>query len=640
VSYGVLSGVRIHDIKANWFTIGTENVEVWAATEDGVYTSTAGSVWARKALPLPGAYLIEPIPVSIACSKYDPLEVYVLATSAAGVSWLYRTVDAGETWTYMAVGPVGWGVPAGGGLNQDVRAMYWDLPSNRMYVGGFCWFPTGTYPFNRAGYWYGGVWDSVGEGVDDAVYAIAKDNSGGIWYAGAFNNVDGAPVSKCARWTGTIWQDRSLVGWGNNAQALAMYGPYMHVVGGNNAEGVMRYRGFAWESLGATNGFGYALHATSLLYCGGAFTTIDGVAATRIAKWNGVTWTPLGAGVTNTVFAIASSSDGMEIYAGGTFTIAGGTTAHYFAMYDEVTNEWSSPCVGDERLNNTVRAIAVSAAGDVYVAGSFTATTGGTTLNRIARWSRATDTWVAVGSGFNNTVYSLEFDEYDNLWVGGVFTQDGDGNAVLYISRSTAGAGTPATVGRTNLIDMSADGQYIYICLLDGTADPAVLRVGYELNGLLNIYYPGTGTWAGVAADPFYSNVLWMYGDFGAEKVLVSDDWGETNDDRTTGLPVVLIRPLLISAWDSRDVIAIANGGTEESWRTKNWGNDWAKQGDTAFVCDCGARDPFEPENIWIGRVDNGANHIQYSPNAGVNWEERSAGFTANAIVTALQVTK
>ncbi len=119
VSYGVLEGVRIHDIKANWFTIGTENVEVWAATEDGVYTSTAGSVWARKALPAPTGYSVEPLPVAITCSKYDPLEVYVLATSGAGVTWLYRTVDAGASWTYMAIGLTSVGEPAGAGSRGE-----------------------------------------------------------------------------------------------------------------------------------------------------------------------------------------------------------------------------------------------------------------------------------------------------------------------------------------------------------------------------------------------------------------------------------------------------------------------------------------------------------------------------------------
>jgi len=643
VSRGTLAGVTVHDMKVNWFTIGTESVEMWAATENGVYTSIAGSTWTRKALPLPGVYLVEPLPVAITCSKYDPLEVYVLATSAAGVSWLYRTVDAGETWAYRAVGPLGIGEPVGGGLNSDVNAMYWDASNNYMYVGGWCWFPTGTYAFNRAGYWHSGAWDPVGQGVDDIVEAIAEDNSGGIWYGGAFTNVSGFASNKVAMWDGAVWHDRSLAGWGNNARGLAMYGPDMYVTGENNAETVSYWSGGVWNIAGASNGNGYALHATAnFLYCGGSFTTMAGDTVNYIARWNGVTWDALDSGISGTsVSAIKSNADGTEIYVGGNFTAASAVTAYYFAMWNEITNEWTSPCIGLERLNGSVYAIAVSDAGDVYIGGAFTATTGGTTLNRIARWSRATDAWVPVGSGFNASVYSLEFDEYGNLWAGGAFTQDGDGNAVAYISMVGPGAGTPATVGRTSLIDMSADGQYIYVALLDGGANPAILRVDYELASMVNLYVPGAGTWGGVVADHFFSNVMWMFGDFGAEKVLVSDDWGETNDDRTdagwNGAEVV--RPLLPSDWNSNDVVAMLNFANE-SWRSKNWGEDWAKQGDTAFDCDCGARDPFEPDNVWIGRDDAGALHIQYSPNSGVNWEERSTNFTANAPVTALQVTK
>ena len=648
VSYGVLSGVRIHDIKVNWFTIGTLSVEVWAATENGVYTSTAGSVWVRKTLTLPGAYLVEPIPISIACSKFDPLEVYVLATSGAGVSWLYRTIDAGDTWTYVAVGPIGITQPVGGALTGSINAMYWDATVDNMYAGGGATFPTVTYPgLQCAGYWHNGIWDPVGEGVDSNVSAIARDNTGGIWWGGAFSNVDGFAYNKCARWNGTLWQDRSLAGWGSNALALEMYGPYMYVAGQNNLETVCRWRNFAWEIIGPSNGHGYALHAAgSRLYCGGSFSIMDGTTVEYIAKWNGVDWSELAGGVSSWVGAIASSEDNLEIYVGGNFTAAGTgadvVVAYYFAMFDEVTNEWSSPCVGLERLDNAVRAMVVSESGDVYIGGSFHATTGGTTLNHIARWDRANDVWVPVGSGFNSTVYSLEFDEDGNLWVGGSFTQDGDGNAVLYIAMIGAAAATPATVGRTYLTDMSADGQYVYVALIDTGTNPVIIRVGYELAGLANVYIPGAGTWGGVVADPFYAEVLWMFGDFGAAtKIRLSQDWGETNVDRGVAAwnPAEVVRPLLPSAWDSRDVVIVLNFAND-CWITKDFGVAWAKQSNTAFDCDCGARDPFEPENIWIGRVDNGANHIQYSPNAGVNWEERSAGFEANAIVTALQVTK
>ena len=96
---------------------------------------------------------------------------------------------------------------------------------------------------------------------------------------------------------------------------------------------------------------------------------------------------------------------------------------------------------------------------------------------------------------------------------------------------------------------------------------------------------------------------------------------------------------MLPSVWAPGNVIAILNHDLE-SWLTKDGGLTWAKLDDTIFVAGCGVRDPFDPLNAWIGRAAAGANHIQYSPSEGAGWYEHSAGFTANAPVSSLQVTK
>jgi hypothetical protein len=66
------------------------------------------------------------------------------------------------------------------------------------------------------------------------------------------------------------------------------------------------------------------------LYAGGTFNIAGGVAAERIAKWNGSSWAPLGSGVSGgastNVMALVVHDDGggPALYAGGTFTVAGG----------------------------------------------------------------------------------------------------------------------------------------------------------------------------------------------------------------------------------------------------------------------------------------------------------------------------
>ncbi|MES2920256.1 MAG: hypothetical protein V4819_01830 [Verrucomicrobiota bacterium] len=56
------------------------------------------------------------------------------------------------------------------------------------------------------------------------------------------------------------------------------------------------------------------------LYAGGYFTKASGTSTNYIAKWNGSTWLALSSGMNNTVSALAVS--GSDLYAGGAFNTA------------------------------------------------------------------------------------------------------------------------------------------------------------------------------------------------------------------------------------------------------------------------------------------------------------------------------
>jgi len=62
------------------------------------------------------------------------------------------------------------------------------------------------------------------------------------------------------------------------------------------------------------------------LLAGGVFTTAGGLAASRIASWNGTTWSPLGAGMNGIVQTLTVFDDhsvtGAGLLAGGEFTSA------------------------------------------------------------------------------------------------------------------------------------------------------------------------------------------------------------------------------------------------------------------------------------------------------------------------------
>ena len=65
------------------------------------------------------------------------------------------------------------------------------------------------------------------------------------------------------------------------------------------------------------------------LYAGGSFTNAGGVSANYIAQWNGSNWSPLGSGTDGEVTALAVS--GSTLYVGGGFSMAGTNLADEIA---------------------------------------------------------------------------------------------------------------------------------------------------------------------------------------------------------------------------------------------------------------------------------------------------------------------
>ena len=175
------------------------------------------------------------------------------------------------------------------------------------------------------------------------------------------------------------------------------------------------------------------------MYVGGSFTTIGGVAARHIAKWDGSAWSSLGGGTNDTVAAITVS--GTDVFVGGWFTRAGGTSANYIAKWNG--SSWSALGSG---MNDWVEAVAVMGT-DIYAAGDFT-TAGGVEANYIAKWNGSV--WSPLGTGFNGGIWALAVIGTD-LYAGGAFTTAG-GNAIYCIAKwngnswAAVGSGVDGTV--------------------------------------------------------------------------------------------------------------------------------------------------------------------------------------------------
>lgn len=316
----------------------------------------------------------------------------------------------------------------------------------------------------------------VSGGFSTSVSAIAAFDSGNgpiLVVAGDFTAAGGSSAAGIARWDGAEWSPLGS-GIDGQANALAVFddgsggGPALYVggsftlAGGVPANNIARWDGSSWSPVGAGTGgpfptvFSLAVFSSTIggvpsLYAGGSFTSAGGVAASRIARWNGVSWSPLGAGVNGTVRALTTwngvAGTAPSLFVGGEFTNAGGLSTSRIARWTGST--WLTVGSGVNSQVLALTGIDGTWAGGgpcLFAGGDFTSA-GATAANRVARWSGST--WSALGSGANGSVVSLA--TYDagsgrELFMGGAFTTAG-GVAVGSLARWNGSAWSAVDVG-------------------------------------------------------------------------------------------------------------------------------------------------------------------------------------------------
>lgn len=393
--------------------------------------------------------------------------VYALApvSDDRGVTVLYAgglfTGAGASTVNSVAVWEGAEWLALGKGLNLPVAALA--ATDDRkggdrsLFVGG-SFTSVDRVPARRVARWDGSAWSALGAGMNNLVHALATSAVGGeasaLYAGGAFTAAGDVMASRIAKWDGDAW---STLGSGMNSQvwALAAFdeqsgsgtalyaGGQFTIAGGIMASRIARWDGASWSALGAgMNDAVYALAtfddgsgAGTALYAGGAFTTAGGVLVNGVAKWDGSSWSPLGSGLNGSVYALATfddgSGDGPALFAGGSFTIAGGAPASRIAKWDGVA--WSPVGSG---VNGDVRALAAVDEGNgpvLYAGGDFTAA-GGVAVERIAQWNGTS--WVTTSSGMNGRVDALAtFDDGAGagpmLYVGGQFSTSAAGDGYL-----------------------------------------------------------------------------------------------------------------------------------------------------------------------------------------------------------------
>lgn len=154
----------------------------------------------------------------------------------------------------------------------------------------------------------------------------------------------------------------------------------------------------------------------------GDFTQTNGGDMTikYIARWDGTQWWPLGDGVNNTVYSLATTGN-FDVYAGGAFTRIGADTAHYVAKWTS-GGGWTplfDPSETQQGTNGIVRSLAIYN-NRVVMGGAFTSVGSGIPANHLAEWNWTTNGWDQFAGGTDESVERLA------VGVGGLYASEVD----------------------------------------------------------------------------------------------------------------------------------------------------------------------------------------------------------------------
>jgi len=421
-NFTTAGGTSVNSI-ARWSASGN----TWSAMGSGI-TGGARHVNAMKVLPggdlLIGGDFTTAGGVSVAdVARWNPTTGAwsALSTGLSGPATSFAVLPSGDTY-------VTGGFQTAGGIGASNIAR-WNLTTS--------------------------VWSSLSPGIDGAINALSvipgpsAPGTASLIAGGTITGAGGAPAGNVARWNSSTsaWFPLGSGTTGEVRAVLALFGGDAIVGGGLTSAGglpasnIARWRTntAAWEPLGAgigpSTGRVNALAAlpSGDIIVGGGFISAGSQQAMNVARWSPATqtWSALGAGVNDVVYALTVLPGTDELVVAGSFAGAGGAPAAGIAFWHPSLQSWSPLGSG---VNFNVYALTALPNGDVYAGGDFT-TAGGISVASIAKWSSTTHTWSALGSGVNGYVYALA-------------TQQGPSGLDLIVSGSFISAGI---IGANNI---------------------------------------------------------------------------------------------------------------------------------------------------------------------------------------------
>ncbi|MEO6595236.1 MAG: hypothetical protein ABIP94_10835, partial [Planctomycetota bacterium] len=315
-----------------------------------------------------------------------------------------------------------------------------------VYAGGTRFGPDGGW-INGLARWDGTRWQAVGTGVGlvngqpfkiPVVSSLCEYN-GDLIVAGTFDRAGGQPRNHIARWDGTAFQalGQGLTEFGGDAEvrSLTVFNSELYAAGtfdtagGLPAQGIARWNGTSWSPCGtglwtATPGAGgdgrSLLVFGTELWVGGAFAFAGTTPANNIARWNGTSFQPVGAGLDGLVMSLAEYAG--QVCAGGIFDFSGSVLTGPKAVWNGTSWQSLGAYVsGENPITLCVHGGMLYAAGGWLSSGGF--------FVPVIRWDGLQ--WTEAGGvaglfvGLTTTYVQALASIGTDLWVGGNFTRVG-----------------------------------------------------------------------------------------------------------------------------------------------------------------------------------------------------------------------
>lgn len=277
---------------------------------------------------------------------------------------------------------------------------------------------------------------AMGAGADAVVRSIAVGSDGMVYIGGDFVNVNGAAANGIAKWnpTTSTWS-------------------YFTVGANTGVAG------------GGADVYSVVITASNTLVIGGDFTSATGVAVNHVAQWTGATFAVMGAGVNNIVRGMCLDSNGDRVWIVGLFTTANGIAVPRIARYNFDLATWSTNVgTGISTVATTmdgIYGICRTKSGYFYIIAS-------DTIAPAAYWifKRVGSTWISIGwdTTWGTNAINPAYNS-DSIYIAGTAAASGLFSSGQLIYNGSVLSSFDAHVsGATNIQTHYDTKKWLYVC--------------------------------------------------------------------------------------------------------------------------------------------------------------------------------